>query len=149
MIAGKFLPEGFRIRNFEPGDFTAVEKFWNENGLGGAHRGDDAAVVEQTLKAGGHLLLLVTDDGMVAGTSWMTNDKRRTYLHHFGIADPFRRMGLATFLLKASLELARADGYQIKIEVHRDNLPAQLLYKKAGFTYLGDYDVLIIRNTCD
>ena len=146
MIAGKLLPEGLRIRDYEPADYAAVEQFWNENGLGGAHRGDDAAVVEQTLNAGGHLLLLVTDDGMVAGTSWITNDKRRSYLHHFGIALPFRRMGLATRLLHASLEIARADGYQIKIEVHRDNMPAQLLYKKAGFTYLGDYDVLIIRN---
>ncbi|HOP12505.1 MAG TPA: GNAT family N-acetyltransferase [Lentimicrobium sp.] len=146
MIAEKQLPEGFSIRNYEAADYAAVEKFWNDNGLGGAHRGDNAAVVEQTLKAGGHLLLLVSNEGKLAGTSWMTNDKRRTYLHHFGIAEPFRRLGLATCLLNASLEIAWTDGFQIKIEVHRDNLPAQLLYKKAGFTFLGDYDVLIIRN---
>ncbi len=34
----------------------------------------------------------------------------------------------------------------VKLEVHRSNKRAIELYKKAGFSYLGDYDVYIIRD---
>jgi ribosomal protein S18 acetylase RimI-like enzyme len=49
-------------------------------------------------------------------------------------------------LLDASLKLAKSFGMQIKLEVHKENSKAIGLYTKAGFTYLGDYDVYIIRN---
>lgn len=140
------LPEGYRIRHFTAGDFPGVEALWGATGLGGSVRGDNLQILQNTLDAGGHLLLVTTAEEMIVGTSWLTNDKRRTYLHHFGIAELHRRKGLAEALLKASLQLALSDGYQVKIEVHRENLPALSLYKKAGFGYLGDYDVFIIRD---
>lgn len=143
------LPEGFVIRDFTTDDFQAVEKFWNENGLGGLHRGDTLNIIEDTLNAGGHLILMLDGDGIIAGTSWMTNDHRRTYLHHFGIAKTWRGKGLSKLLLEKSLQLAVKDGFQIKIEVHRENLVAFNLYKKAGFSYLGDYDVYMIRDLSD
>ncbi|MHC1774614.1 MAG: N-acetyltransferase family protein [Lentimicrobium sp.] len=143
------LPEGFVIRDFTSDDFRAVEKFWNENGLGGLHRGDSLKIIEDSLNAGGHLILMLDAKGIIAGTSWMTNDRRRTYLHHFGIAKTWRGNGLAKILLEKSLQLAVKDGFQIKIEVHRENLVALNLYKEAGFSYLGDYDVYMIRDLSD
>jgi ribosomal protein S18 acetylase RimI-like enzyme len=143
------LPEGFAIRNFEPDDFLAVEKFWNESGLGGLHRGDSLKIIEDTLNSGGHLLVMLDGEGSVAGTSWMTNDHRRTYLHHFGIAKMWRGNGLSKVLLEKSLRIAAEDGFQIKIEVHRENHIALNLYKDAGFSYLGDYDVYMIRDLSD
>lgn len=143
------LPEGFVIRDFIPDDFQAVENFWNENGLGGLHRGDTPEIIQETLNAGGHLILMLHNDGTITGTSWMTNDRRRTYLHHFGIDKQWRGRGLSKVLLEKSLSLAAKDGFQIKIEVHRENLTALNLYKKAGFRYLGDYDVYMIRDLSD
>ena len=140
------LPEGFQIRDFAEGDYPAVEEFWETNGLGGSHRGDSHQILQDTIQAGGHLLLVTDKDGRIAGTSWLTNDSRRTYLHHFGIAGLHRRKGLARALLTISLLVAKTDGFQVKIEVHRDNIAALNLYKKAGFGYLGDYDVYIIRD---
>ncbi|MFH1121485.1 MAG: GNAT family N-acetyltransferase [Bacteroidota bacterium] len=139
------VPKGFEIREYNSGDYPALEAFWNENGLGGKHRGDTPEVIEDTLEAGGHLLLLTDKEGNISGSSWMTNDRRRTYLHHFGIAGPLRGKGLANVLLGKSLLLAKRDGLQVKIEVHRENEIALNLYRKAGFKYLGDYDVYIIR----
>lgn len=136
----------FYIRDYLPSDYVKVEQFWNENGLGGKHRGDDAAIVDQTLVAGGHLLVLCNETGEIIGTSWLTNDKRRTYLHHFGIAEPYRGRGLSKLLLTVSLKLAVKDGYQLKIEVHRNNKVALNLYQSFGFTPLGDYDVFMIRD---
>ena len=148
-LSNKELPSGFEIRNYSPSDFEAVDLFWNENGLGGKHRGDTAQIVDDTLHAGGHLLCMFNSDGKLIGTSWLTNDCRRTYLHHFGIAKAWRGKGFANILLEKSLKLAYQDGYQIKIEVHRENEIALNLYAKAGFKYLGDYDVYMIRELQD
>jgi ribosomal protein S18 acetylase RimI-like enzyme len=145
-LSNTVLPEGFLIRNYLQNDYPEVESFWNKNGLGGSHRGDSIQIVEDTLASGGHLLVMIASDGAIAGTSWLTNDRRRTYLHHFGIADTWRGKGLSKILLEETLRIATRDGFQIKIEVHRDNLPALNLYKKAGFQYLGDYDVYMIRD---
>ena len=138
--------DGFFVRDYQPVDFDEVESFWNANGLGGRHRGDTASTIQETLDAGGHLLLLCNDSAEIIGTSWLTNDKRRTYLHHFGISEPYRGKGLSKILLEASLKLAAKDGYQLKIEVHRNNHIALNLYESAGFKPLGDYDVFIIRD---
>lgn len=138
--------DGFVVRDYQPVDFDEVESFWNANVLGGRHRGDNASTIQETLDAGGHLLVLCNDSAEIIGTSWLTNDKRRTYLHHFGISEPYRGKGLSKILLEASLKLAAKDGYQLKIEVHRSNHIALKLYESAGFKPLGDYDVFIIRD---
>ncbi|MBU4487107.1 MAG: GNAT family N-acetyltransferase, partial [Candidatus Delongbacteria bacterium] len=78
--------------------------------------------------------------------SWITNDKRRNYLHHFGIREEYRGSGLAQKLLEISLEFCKNNGLQIKLEVHKDNLKAIKLYENYKFKYLGDYLIFIIRN---
>ncbi|OQX80867.1 MAG: hypothetical protein B6D61_01465 [Bacteroidetes bacterium 4484_249] len=136
-----------QIRNYKPDDFAEVEKLWKDTGMGGAERGDDAEVIEETFKIGGKLLILENSvSGEIIGTSWLTNDGRRIYLHHFGIKPKYQGNGYSKILLKASLDFARNAGKQIKLEVHKNLSVATELYKKAGFIYLGDYDVYIIRN---
>jgi ribosomal protein S18 acetylase RimI-like enzyme len=85
-------------------------------------------------------------DGSICGTSWMTFDGRRIHLHHFGILPEYQGNGLSKILLKHSLEFVKKKGYQVKLEVHNSNNKAKELYKKAGFSYLGDYDIYIIRD---
>lgn len=135
----------YNIIEYHPDYFERINQFWNDAGLGGSHRGDNASIISDTINAGGHLLVMVNDQDDVIGSSWLTNDKRRTYIHHFGIKEGYRNQGLANKLLDYSLKLAYADGYQIKLEVHKDNDPAMNLYKKYGFKSLGDYEVLIKR----
>ncbi len=135
----------YQIIDFQPTYFEKVSLFWENNGLGGSHRGDSLQIIVETLKSGGHLLLMIDDKQNIIGTSWLTNDKRRTYIHHFGIREDCRRKGLAGILLECCLAYAKMDGYQVKLEVHRDNIPAQNLYRKYGFSDLGDYQVLIMR----
>jgi ribosomal protein S18 acetylase RimI-like enzyme len=138
--------ENFIIRDYRESDYDALIELWAGTGLGGAHRGDDAAVILKTIEAGGKLLILETEPpGAIAGSSWLTNDSRRIYLHHFGINPAFQGKGLAKPLLEASIAFAKQMNLQLKIEVHRENRIALNLYKKYGFSYLGDYDVYIIR----
>ena len=137
----------YYIREYTKNDFPEITVLWENLGLGGTHRGDDEEIISRTIEMGGQLLLLIeTVSDTIVGTSWLTSDGRRTYLHHFGIHADYQGKGLATFLLDASLKRAKKFGMQIKLEVHRDNVKALRLYSKAGFAYLGDYHVYIMRD---
>ncbi len=137
----------FYIREYVDSDYPEMILLWESLGLGGAQRGDDDKVIRRTILMGGQLLLLIEKEtGKIIGTSWLTVDGRRTYLHHFGIHTDFQGRGLSKMLLNESLQLAKTYGMQIKLEVHKYNQKALGLYLKAGFTYLGDYRVYIIRD---
>ena len=140
----------FIIRDYVPCDYEDVIKLWLDIGLGNSQRGDNAEVIAQTLASGGRLFVLANkNNDEILGTSWLTNDKRRLYLHHFGIKKEYQGKGLSKQLMETSLKFAVDCGLQIKIEVHKENLVALNLYKKYGFKYLGDYDVYIVRNLKD
>jgi len=137
----------FIIREYRNGDFDGIRHLWDLADMGNPMRGDDEATIEETIRLGGSLLIMEKcDTREIAGTSWMTYDGRRINLHHFGILPQFQGQGLAKLLMDESLKLVRKKGCQVKLEVHISNLKAVSLYKKAGFTRLGDYDVYIIRD---
>lgn len=137
----------FFIRDYVDGDFPEISVLWENLGLGNAQRGDNATVIRHTIQLGGQLLVMIDETAdTIIGTSWLTVDGRRTYLHHFGINADYQGRGLANQLLDRSLKLAKSFGMQVKLEVHKDNLKALKLYKKAGFLYLGDYGVYIVRD---
>ena len=137
----------FKLRDYQAEDFPGVSEVWNETGMGNTARGDSNLIIENTLKAGGRLIVIENyETGEIAGTSWITNDARRLYLHHFGIKPDYQGKGLSGMLLEESLKFARELGLQIKLEVHRSNEIAINLYKKFGFSYLGDYYIFIIRD---
>jgi ribosomal protein S18 acetylase RimI-like enzyme len=141
------MQNGFYIREYHESDYPEMIRLWESLGLGSEVRGDNQPVINRTLKSGGRMLLLIETAGnKIVGTSWLTGDGRRTYLHHFGIHTGYQGKGLANMLLEASLKIARELGLQIKLEVHKDNVKALGLYTKYGFTYLGDYQVFIIRD---
>jgi len=137
----------FTIRDFRDSDYDLVQALWLPLGLGSSQRGDTLQVIKSTLLAGGKFLVLEEKaTGKLIGTSWMTVDGRRNYLHHFGIDENYQGRGLGRQLLDASLAFARRKGLQLKIEVHRQNQRALDLYQRNGFKFLGDYDVYIIRD---
>ncbi len=141
------MGEDVLIRDYQSRDYPQLLGLWQELGLASAKRGDDELVIDRTLRGGGRLLLLClkkTDE--IIGSSWLTVDGRRTYLHHFGISQRYQGQGLANLLLKESLKTAKKIGFQVKLEVERNNIAARNLYLKFGFQALGDYEVLIIRD---
>jgi [ribosomal protein S18]-alanine N-acetyltransferase len=134
------------IRSYCESDFDQVSKLWIDLDLGNPVRGDNNQVIEQTINKGGYFLVMEEiAKGIIIGTSWITNDGRRLYLHHFGIAADYQKKGLAKKLLDASMDFARKTNLQIKLEVGNENIPALNLYRNAGFKPLGDYQVMIIR----
>lgn len=140
------IKENYIIRDFESNDFASLIELWDELDLSSKERGDDLETIERTLEIGGRLLLLENIiDNKILGSSWLTHDGRRIYLHHFGICKEYQGKGLSHLLLDESLFFAKELNMQIKLEVHKNNEVASKLYKKAGFKLLGDYIVMIIR----
>lgn len=134
------------VRLFAESDYDAVVEVWRQTDLGGALRGDNLEIIKDTIKCGGALFVLINNDSdRLIGTSWITNDSRRLYLHHFGILPEFQGKGLSNLLMAKSMQYARDKKLQIKLEVHKENAVARHLYEKYGFKYLGDYDVFIVR----
>lgn len=139
--------ESYQIRDYWAADYPHVADIWERTGLNTPGRGDTAEVIENTLRREGRLLVLVDKaSDTVVGTSWLTNDGRRLYLHHFAVDPKFQGAGYSKPLLRETLRVAREIGLQIKLEAHRDNARAIHFYEKAGFQPLGDYDVYIIRD---
>ena len=137
----------FSIRQYKNGDYQSIMDLWIATDLSRPERGDNEKIIEESIKMGGSLQVMEEKNGgKIIGTSWMTFDGRRIHLHHFGILPEYQGKGLSKPLLGESMKFVKMKGYQVKIEVHRDNLKAIRHYKKAGFEYLGDYDVYIIRN---
>ena len=137
----------FLIRSYEPADYKGVIHVWEVTGMGGSVRRDNDVIIKESLDIGGKFLVMIdTTTNNLVGTSWMTFDGRRLYLHHFGIDPEFQNQGLGQKLARAALNLAKQKNKQIKLEVLRNNKAAIELYKKLGFKYLGDYDVYIIRD---
>lgn len=140
----------FTIRDYWAADYPHVADIWERTGMSTPGRGDSAEVIENTLRRKGRLLVLVEEESKtVVGTSWLTNDGRRLYLHHFAIDPKFQGGGLSKPLLRESLQIAKEIGLQVKLEVHHDNEKAISLYKDYGFKRLGDYDVYIIRDLAE
>ncbi|NLJ06851.1 MAG: GNAT family N-acetyltransferase [Sphingobacteriales bacterium] len=137
----------FICRDYQENDYPSIEQLWVQTGVGNPARGDNPETIENTLKLGGKLIVLEeVSTKKITGTSWLTVDGRRVYLHHFAILPEYQGKKLSWILLKESLAFAKKMNLQIKLEVHKNNLKALRLYEKAGFRYLGDYLVYIIRN---
>ncbi|MDZ7739440.1 MAG: GNAT family N-acetyltransferase [Bacteroidales bacterium] len=107
--------QGFRIRDYRDDDYEAVIRLWEATGMGNAERGDDKDTIERCMHTGGSLLILEEEkNNTVAGSSWMTFDGRRIYLHHFGILPEYQGRGLSKYLLEESIKHVKATGHQVK-----------------------------------
>ena len=135
-----------RIRDFRRSDFPQIVNLWEETGIADPDRGDTLDSIEACTNLGGKLLVMEDPERQILiGTSWMTFDGRRMYLHHFCIKPSYQNKGYGSELTKASLEFLKEQGYQVKLEVHKDNHIAIRLYRKFGFFKFKDYDILMIR----
>lgn len=59
-------------------------------------------------------------------------------IHTLGISPAFQRRGMASAIVRFSIELARAQGMQsVRLDVIDNNLPADKLYTQLGFSFRG------------
>ncbi|MCF6364599.1 MAG: GNAT family N-acetyltransferase [Bacteroidales bacterium] len=138
------MKSGIKIRDYKPNDFDEIQNLWNLTGLGGKERKDDDEVISRSLSGGGRFLVMEKNSKII-GTVWLTHDFRRTYLHHFGIHPDFQGLGLANKLMDETMKLIKEIGFQVKLEVHKENSKAANLYRKYAFEDFSDYELMISR----
>ena len=134
-----------RIRDYHPEDYPVIESLWKKTGIYTVERCDSAELILRCNEAGGKFLVLEeSSTGQVMGTSWMTWDGRRLYLHHFAIDPRLQGKGFGRRLALESLAFARKMNCPVKLEVHQKNIPAVNLYRSLGFEVFQDYDIYMI-----
>ena len=133
-------------RDYIPADYPSLFELWTQCDLAQPEREDSPEIIDRCNKHGGRLLVMEdTENKRIIGSSWMTWDGRRIYLHHFGILPEYQKQGLGRKLVEASLEWLREQGQQVKLEVHKENYKAKQLYEKLGFFAYRDYDIYMMR----
>jgi ribosomal protein S18 acetylase RimI-like enzyme len=143
----KKIRDNIRFREFRKEDFPEIQELWELTGMGNPDRGDTAETIFQCNKQGGNFIVMdLPEENKIIGTSWMTWDGRRTYLHHFGIHPEYQGLGLGELLGLESIKFIRKRGSQVKLEVHKKNIIAKKLYHKLGFFSFTDYDIFMIRD---
>ena len=140
------MQAAYEIREFRNEDYGSLIQLWEITGMGGSERGDNLEVIKSTIISGGKLYIMINSCGIIIGSSWISKDGRRSYIHHFAIHPNYQGRGLSKDLLEKSLDYCRILGHQVKIEVHSENLKALNLYKSYGFSELNNYGVYIIRD---
>ena len=133
------------IRDYISEDFEEVLNLWILTGMGGKERKDNHEVIINTIENGGKLIILENGNKII-GTSWLTTDNRRIFLHHFGIHPDFQGQGLSHVLMNATMEYIKEKGMQVKLEVQKDNFKALNLYKKYKFIDFTDYELMMKRD---
>ena len=133
------------IRDYRPNDFPQVERLWKETGIYTVERSDTDGIILRCNRNGGKFLVMEDPhSGLLTGTSWMTWDGRRLFLHHFTIAPALQGRGHGRRLALKSLDFAKEKGCPMKLEVHQENRPAVNLYRSLGFEVFEDYDIYMI-----
>ncbi|MBE0654138.1 MAG: GNAT family N-acetyltransferase [Bacteroidales bacterium] len=136
------------FRDFKPADFPSIHKLWELNNMAGQERGNSADTILNCNKQGGKFIILeIPEEKKIIGTSWLTWDGRRIFLHHFCIHPDYRGRGLGELLGRESLEFISKKGAQVKLEVHKKNIPAKRLYEKLGFIVFEEYDIYMKRES--
>lgn len=139
--------EGILIRDYCREDYPQIIELWAETCLLKPERNDTQQNLEDCLTIGGKFLVMFDSvANILVGSSWMTFDGRRIFMHHFGIKPVYQQKGLGTKLAKASLSYIYSCGYQVKLEVHKENHIAKHLYEKLGFFAYTNYDIYMVRD---
>ena len=133
------------LRDFKDSDFDSLGTLWASTCVGNPARGDSLESIHRTLQAGGRLLVLEAE-GVVAGSCWLTDDGRRLYVHHMAVIPEMQDRGLGRRLLEKAVAIAAERGRQMKLEVEAGNERAIHLYRKLGFDFIGDYEVMLRRS---
>jgi len=135
------------IRDYQDGDFPQIDMLWKKTDIYTPERGDTADIILRCNACGGKFIVMedISTEQIVA-TSWLTWDGRRVLMHHFAVLPSLQGKGYGRKLAFESLAFASEKGAPLKLEVHRQNLPAVKLYQSLGFKVFEDYVIYMFRD---
>ena len=137
---------GYEIRLLGPGDETVLERLDSDVF---DHALDPASTTEFLNDPRHHLAVAIVDGvviGMASGIHYVHPDKPPAlFVAETGVAEPFRRRGIAKALMAALLEHARGLGCrEAWVATEPDNTAAQALYASSGGVREDDLSVVFV-----
>lgn len=142
------LPEGLRIRRYQPRD---NEQVWalHWEGLVGATReqpkvdpvydADLTRIEEEYLIEGSNFWVVEGTDGLIAMSAVQRVDERTGRLRRMRVTAYWRRRGVAKALLAEAINFCRGCGYShLILDTTEQQTAAQQMYASAGFTKVGE-----------
>ena len=92
----------------------------------------------------GAVVLSEDPEGYYESGDWSRELKTGEYLviHALAVDPSFAHKGIGAFMVEQSIEIARKGGYQaLRLDVVPENIPAERLYEKLGFSFAGTKDL--------
>ena len=141
-IAAPHLPDGYRVRGFEPGDLDArVEA--HRSAFAPSRVVPESYLQVQRLPSYDPELDVVVEapDGRIAAycLAWLDEENRAGELEPVGTHAEFRRLGLASAACTEALRRLHARGAEVCIVGSRPDGPAEALYRSIGFAPVMDW----------
>lgn len=83
-----------------------------------------------------------TEAGIVLYGEEIFHGKSTAWIGGMGVIKPMRQHGVGKAMIEKTIDMARVDGIdQLHLEVIKENVKAEKLYKKSGFDYLHEVTV--------
>lgn len=95
-------------------------------------------MISDTFMLDNFLGFVAEEDGEIVGYIALTYCLEEAEINIIAVSEKFRKKGIASELLKKTqTALLKLGVKKLFLEVRRSNEPAQSLYEKNGFTYIG------------
>jgi len=111
-----------RYREMIPEDFEALLALWSQTPGVDVTRADSPEGLTFFLDRNPGLSFIAETGGQIVGGIMCGQDGRRGFIHHLVVYTPFRRQGLARFLVQSSLNQLEQIGIEkCHLFIRRDN----------------------------
>ncbi len=121
------------IRQFKPGDESAVIALWNECGLTRSWN-DPAKDIAFAIDGPSSTILVLEDARNILGAVMVGHDGHRGALYYFGVAPSHQGQGLARKLHEAAESWLRQNGvWKINLLVRGENEKVAAIYEAMGY----------------
>jgi ribosomal protein S18 acetylase RimI-like enzyme len=123
-----------RIRPFKPEDQEQVLDLWTECGLV-VPQNNPARDIQRKLKVNSELLLVGILGGEVVGTCMAGYEGHRGWINYLAVHPDYRRLGIATIMMKAAEDKLRKMGCpKINVQIRKSNQEVIKFYESIGFS---------------
>ena len=134
----------FEERPYFPGDLNSLDKIEQKAGEASWSRHEIKNFINR-LDVDTRIVTTLEEPDQAIGFYAVEHGDETLYICNLAVATSWRRRGVAMFALKAAIRFGRELNYKkLSLHVQEENLPAQLLYRKAGFQVVnihrGHYD---------
>ena len=135
--------ENIQIINFTINYYDQALELWEKTKGVGLSSSDNISDLEIYIKHNREYSFLALSDEKVIGTILAGHDYRRGYIYHFVVDRNYRKQGIGKKLFKKTLIKLRDKGInKCHIAVYKNNHQAKNIWKKVGFMFRDDLDMM-------